>query len=136
LAGLGLEKYSSMLEAQDLSRETLCKLTHDDLKECGVTSMGHRKAILLAIEVLKNQRTAILPSVASAHVEAKARPPLFVRIRRAYFKATGGCMLLSIGIHAVILAVGAWLVVSQVVEERKSPLMAERKDRRARSSTR
>jgi len=62
---------------------------------------------------------AMLPSVESAHVEAEAKPSWLARIRRAYVKASGGSMLLSIGIHAVILIVGAYLVVSQITEERK-----------------
>jgi hypothetical protein len=50
---------------------------------------------------------------------AEERPTWFTRFRRAYVKASGGSLLLSIGIHAVILILGAWLVVSQVTEERK-----------------
>ena len=41
------------------------------------------------------------------------------RIRKAYRKASGGSLLLSIGIHAAILLVGAYFVVSQITEERK-----------------
>ena len=182
LEGLGLGQYAGGFEANAITLETLLKLTSDDLKECGVLPLGHRLAILEAVEALKKQRPAgspapkvvaapaggspaatpgsgvlpggppvvppvvgrdglpsrppipaisapeqsvvaaepdIFPSVASAHVEVEAKPSLFARIRRAYFKASGGSMLLSIGIHAVILALGAWLVVSQVVEERK-----------------
>ena len=44
---------------------------------------------------------------------------LGARIFRAYRKASGGSMLLSIAIHVVILLVGAYLVVSQITEERK-----------------
>ena len=44
---------------------------------------------------------------------------LFDRIRQAYGKASGGSLLLSIGIHAAILLVGAYFVVSQFTEERK-----------------
>ena len=44
---------------------------------------------------------------------------IFSKIRSAYRKANGGSFLLSIGIHAVILLVGGYLVVSQFAEERK-----------------
>jgi len=44
---------------------------------------------------------------------------LAARFKRAYVKASGGSLLLSIGIHAAILLVGMYLVVSQIVEERK-----------------
>ena len=49
----------------------------------------------------------------------KNKPTLVGRAIRAYRRASGGSLLLSIGIHAVILGVGGYLVVSQVVEERK-----------------
>jgi len=62
------------------------------------------------------------PSSPVAPAEAapiREKPPLFRRFLLAYRKASGGSLLLSIGIHAVILLVGAYLVVSQITEERK-----------------
>ena len=50
---------------------------------------------------------------------AQDKPGLFKRFMRAYRKASGGSLLLSIVLHAIIIGVGAFLVVSQVVEERK-----------------
>lgn len=47
------------------------------------------------------------------------KPGLLKRFLRAYRKASGGSLLLSIFLHAIILIVGIFLVVSQVVEERK-----------------
>ena len=44
---------------------------------------------------------------------------IFERIRRAFRKASGGSLLLSIGIHAIIILIGTYLVVSQVAEDRK-----------------
>ena len=48
-----------------------------------------------------------------------SRPGLFKRFLRAYRKASGGSLLLSIVVHAIIIGIGTFLVVSQVVEERK-----------------
>ena len=47
------------------------------------------------------------------------KPGLLKRFLRAYRKASGGSLLLSIVVHAIIIGIGAVLVVSQVVEERK-----------------
>ena len=41
------------------------------------------------------------------------------RFLRAYRKASGGSLLLSILLHSIVLFIGVFLVVSQVVEERK-----------------
>ena len=186
---LGLGQYADGFEAQAVSMETLAELTADDLKECGVAALGHRKALLAAIEALKSQpagtsapqeeETAVAQEIPIAqeipvaqdvpvafqgipkpafrfdapaphipetrplpvaHVERAAAPsvdyaapaavdhapkppeeklPLLVRLKRAYFKASGSSLLLSIGIHAVILLIGTYLVVSRIVEDRK-----------------
>ena len=55
----------------------------------------------------------------SAHPEKAEKPTLLQRFLIAYRKASGGSLLLSIGIHAAILLVGTYLVVSQIVEDRK-----------------
>ena len=57
-----------------------------------------------------------IPSISS---EQTPKPTLLRRFLTAYRKASGGSLLLSIGIHAVILLIGAYLVVSQIAEERK-----------------
>ena len=207
LDGVGLAQYASALEAQDITLETLCKLTPDDLKECGVQSIGHRKTIMSAIEDLKAQWPSGMPEAAPSapaapaaskiptalqHIPAPAflaeptpppavpresvpipdgaalskggagvptavpkqegsqagrltprarpsseaapvvahapiaphepkqeKPPLIKRFLAAYRKANGSSLLLSIGIHAVILLIGTYLVVSQIVEDRK-----------------
>ncbi len=51
--------------------------------------------------------------------EKSEKPPLLKRFAAAYRKASGGSLLLSIAVHAVILIIGTYLVVSQIVEERK-----------------
>ncbi len=51
--------------------------------------------------------------------EEEEKPSLVKRFLAAYRKASGGSLLLSIAVHAVILLIGAYLVVSQIAEERK-----------------
>ena len=228
LEGLGLGQYASAMEAQDITIDVLPQLSEEDLKECGVTSIGHRRTIKAAILALQSQpseqmtvdvkpapagefggadfhsvnedsnETLISPVAHQKHVENPLKAPLshfprpetrlpepheavapaniapnlanpvsvpialpiaasgvesylpshpplpvtkpvaaapklpepkqvvptekmslFARIRRAYRKASGGSLLLSIGVHAIIILIGTYLVVSQVVEDRK-----------------
>ena len=55
----------------------------------------------------------------SEESDSKEKASLFARFLRAYRKASGGSLLFSIGIHAAILLIGAYFVVSQIVEDRK-----------------
>src|ERR1700754_984838 len=52
LRGLGLERYERAFRDNDVDAETLPSLTADDLRELGVTSLGHRKRLLSAIATL------------------------------------------------------------------------------------
>jgi hypothetical protein len=72
---------------------------------------------------------AAVPSVAGhegggREAEERAAHPvvqlsMWARFLRFYRNASGGSLLLSIGLHAIILFIGTWLVVSSIVEERK-----------------
>jgi class 3 adenylate cyclase len=53
LSGLGLERYIEAFEANDIDAVILRTLNADDLKELGVTSLGHRKKLLEAITALR-----------------------------------------------------------------------------------
>ena len=197
LHSIGLSQYASMLEENAVTVKSLLELSSDDLKECGVAALVHRKTILSAVSELKVmiaeegsagdgaqmreifdethggpdaflglldvapsgrglapvaleveasseagshlvQAQAVAEAQAAAETkyvvvsQAVAKTPLVSvaaapekklsfskRMGRAYRKASGGSMLLSIGIHAVILLVGGYLVVSQIAEERK-----------------
>ncbi len=164
LESLGLGEYADGFQAQAVTRETLLELTPDDLKECGVVALGHRKILAAAIEALRAEQTAVVeppgdqsgtvseghdhlipeataqPAAHAAEMqpadeealaspagppgrlddkEPEEKPSFFQRIRTAYRKASGDSMLLSIVIHAIILLIGTYLVVSQIVEERK-----------------
>ena len=52
LRGLGLEQYAEAFRDNAIDGEILPKLTADDLKDIGVTIVGHRRKMLEAIAVL------------------------------------------------------------------------------------
>ena len=60
LRTLGLEQYEAAFRENDVSAVVLPSLTAEDLKDLGVTSVGHRRQILEAIAAL--------------HTDALARP--------------------------------------------------------------
>jgi hypothetical protein len=47
-----LDQYELSFRDNDVDTETLPSLTADDLRELGVTSLGHRKKLLSAIATL------------------------------------------------------------------------------------
>ncbi len=67
LEGLGLGQYAAAFEENHITLAMLPDLTTEELKECGVTALGHRKAILAEIEKL-----AAKPSPATAQPSAPA----------------------------------------------------------------
>ena len=58
LRKLGLEEYASAFRDNDIDAQLLLKLTGEDLKELGITSIGHRRRLLDAIADLKSQRAS------------------------------------------------------------------------------
>jgi len=52
LRGLGLERYETAFRDNEISWAVLPKLTADDLKDIGVTAVGHRRMLLEAIAQL------------------------------------------------------------------------------------
>jgi hypothetical protein len=52
LHGLGLERYEAAFRDNEIDWEVLPKLTADDLKDIGVTAVGHRRKLLEAIAKL------------------------------------------------------------------------------------
>jgi class 3 adenylate cyclase len=57
LQKLGLEQYAQRFAENDISFSILPDLTDQDLKELGVTSLGHRRQMLRAITELKSGET-------------------------------------------------------------------------------
>jgi hypothetical protein len=54
LRGLGLEKYEAAFRENEISERVLPSLTAEDLKELGVTALGHRRILLDAIAALRS----------------------------------------------------------------------------------
>src|ERR1700759_3941820 len=52
LRGLGLEQYTTTFRDNDIDDAVLRRLTAEDLRELGVTSVGHRRRLLDAIAAL------------------------------------------------------------------------------------
>jgi hypothetical protein len=46
LRELGLERYGQAFQESEITAEILPKLTADDLKDVGVTTVGHRRKLL------------------------------------------------------------------------------------------
>src|SRR3984893_16354192 len=58
LRNLGLERYETAFRENEVTAANLPKLTADDLKEIGVTAVGHRRVLLEAITALRAGSTA------------------------------------------------------------------------------
>jgi len=66
LRSLGLGKYEAAFRENDIDETVLPGLTHETLKELGVTSVGHRLKLLEAIAAPRSDTSAKAPSVAPA----------------------------------------------------------------------
>jgi hypothetical protein len=58
LRSLGLAKYEAIFRENDIDETVLPSLTHENLKELGVASFGHRVKLLDAIAAVAATRTA------------------------------------------------------------------------------
>src|SRR5580704_10922650 len=72
LRELGLEQYASAFRDNAIDARILPSLTVEDLKDLGVTSVGHRRQLLDAIAVLASGAPAAVPAAASSLVPAPA----------------------------------------------------------------
>jgi class 3 adenylate cyclase/tetratricopeptide (TPR) repeat protein len=63
LKGLGLGQYARRFAENDVDAEVLAQLTDADLKELGVTSLGHRKRLLAALAATPRTTVAPAPGV-------------------------------------------------------------------------
>jgi class 3 adenylate cyclase/tetratricopeptide (TPR) repeat protein len=72
LRGLGLEQYAPAFRDNDVDGEVLPELTADDLINIGVTSVGHRRKLLAAIAVLREEPASLknAPPLEGARREA------------------------------------------------------------------
>jgi class 3 adenylate cyclase len=63
LRSLGLGKYEPAFRENEIDETVLPNLTAEDLKELGVTALGHRRKLLDAIAALRNDATGKAPSI-------------------------------------------------------------------------
>jgi class 3 adenylate cyclase len=63
LRSLGLGKYEAAFRDNDIDETVLPSLTHENLKELGVASLGHRVKLLDAITALRSDASGKAPSV-------------------------------------------------------------------------
>jgi class 3 adenylate cyclase/energy-coupling factor transporter ATP-binding protein EcfA2 len=74
LRGLGLEQYVSAFRANDIDEKVLRRLTGEDLRELGITSIGPRRRLLDAIAALGMAEASAAPTpVPIAASEAEHR---------------------------------------------------------------
>ena len=66
LRSLGLGKYEAIFRENDIDETVLPSLTHENLKELGIASFGHRVKLLDAIAALRSDASDKPPSVAPA----------------------------------------------------------------------
>ena len=75
LGSIGLAEYAMLFRENDLDVTLLPDLTNDDLKELGITSLGHRKQLLKAIAKLATDEKSDTPEAVepTATTEAERR---------------------------------------------------------------
>src|SRR6516164_1649102 len=66
LWSLGLGKYEAIFRENDIDETVLPSLTHENLKELGVASFGHRVKLLDAIAALRGESRGKARSVEAA----------------------------------------------------------------------
>ena len=76
LRSLGLGKYEAAFRDNDIDETVLPSLTHETLKELGVTSVGHRLKLLDAIAALRNDASVQTPSATAAPPRGSAAAPV------------------------------------------------------------
>ena len=65
LRSLGLEQYEAAFRENAITEKLLPKLTAEDLKDLGISVVGHRRELLNAIADLRSDRNAHRDSVSS-----------------------------------------------------------------------
>ena len=75
LRNLGLGKYDTAFREHDIDEMVLPSLTHENLKELGVASLGHRVKLLDAIAALRRDASGKIPFVDATVSSASSVPP-------------------------------------------------------------
>jgi class 3 adenylate cyclase len=80
LRSLGLGKYEAVFRENEIDETVLPNLTAEDLKELGVTALGHRRKLLDAIAALRNVHAS---TVAAEPARPSAAPPTAAPVAEA-----------------------------------------------------
>src|SRR5215469_12608365 len=83
LRSLGLGKYEAIFRENDIDEAVLPSLTHENLKELGVASFGHRVKLLDAIAALRNDASVQIPPIAAAPARPSAATPTSAPVAEA-----------------------------------------------------
>jgi SAM domain (Sterile alpha motif) len=62
LQSLGLERYEAAFRENDVNEEDLPHLTAEDLQDLGVGAVGHRRRLLVAIAMLRDDAVPVQPA--------------------------------------------------------------------------
>src|SRR5262245_6511393 len=73
LRSLGLGRYEAAFRENEIDETLLASLTHETLKELGVTAVGHRLKLLDAIATLQTKANASTTSVDATTTSSSAR---------------------------------------------------------------
>src|SRR6516165_10759492 len=73
LRGLGLGRYEAAFRDNEIDETVLPSLTHENLKELGVTALGHRLKLLDAIAALRADTSAKAACVDATIAQRVAR---------------------------------------------------------------
>ena len=77
LQSLGLQRYEEVFRANEINERVLPRLTADDLKDLGVTLVGHRRLLLDAIAALRTGEPTLAGERAPAAAERRQLTVMF-----------------------------------------------------------
>ena len=83
LRSLGLERYEAAFRDNEITEKVLPRLTAEDLKDLGVSVVGHRRVLLDAIADLRSDASVHTPAVAAAPTRPLAATPTAAPVAEA-----------------------------------------------------
>jgi hypothetical protein len=99
LRSLGLGKYEAIFRENDIDETVLPSLTHENLKELGVASFGHRVKLLDAVAALRSDVSGKAPSDDAATTSgAPSGRPALASLRAA--ASFGRPLRLPLSVHS------------------------------------
>src|SRR6476619_7373242 len=102
LQGLGLEQYASAFHDNAIDAAVLPELTADDLKDLGVSLVGHRRKLLAAIAALRSD-IGSTPDTPVAAAERRQLTVMFATwsARRSSPAGRFRCELMGQALHLI-----------------------------------